>query len=109
MTRRIARAVQADGVILGRTALEEGAALEDHALAHRLNGNNIDSEVHLHPQAIDDATLSKLASLYISKELGRKLATDYDQLDLEEGAEEEPEISTWAAFREDTHDDNLNH
>ncbi|KIW21806.1 uncharacterized protein PV07_12768 [Cladophialophora immunda] len=93
MTKSIARAVQADGIILTQSALEEEAAHEDHALAHRLNGTNIDSEVKVHSESIDDTTLSKLAGLYVSEALGR-------------GTDEEPETSTWAAMRRDTRDGN---
>lgn len=49
MTKNIVQAVQADGVILATAILEEEAAHEDHALAHRLNGKNVGSEVDFRP------------------------------------------------------------
>ncbi|OAP62769.1 hypothetical protein AYL99_01996 [Fonsecaea erecta] len=108
MTKSIARAVQADGTILTQNALAEEAALEDHALAHRLNGTNIDSEVKIPSKSIDDTTLSKLAGLYVSEALGQTLANCHIGPDLVQGADEEPETSTRAAMRRDTRDGNLN-
>ena len=57
-----------------------------------------------HPEPIDNEILSKLAGLltYVSEELGQKLATGYVLLDMDEGLDEEPETSAWAAGRKDT-------
>lgn len=109
MTRSIAQAVQADGVILARTALEEEVSHEDHALAQRLNGSTVNWEANVRSESIDDAVLSKLAGLYVSEELGQKLATGDLQLD-EEEADEHPETSAWAASRQNAHKPNaVNH
>lgn len=73
MTQSIANAVQADGELISNVVNEEELACGDHTLAHRLNGSNVISEVHLSPENLDEKILSKLAGLYMSENVGRQL------------------------------------
>lgn len=65
MTKSIAEAVQADGAILTRNALGEETAGDDHALAHRLNGSNVTSDLGKELEPVDDTVLSILAGRFV--------------------------------------------
>ncbi|RMZ89571.1 hypothetical protein DV736_g3185, partial [Chaetothyriales sp. CBS 134916] len=99
MTRSVANAVQTDGPLLEKSVLEEQTACEDRAIAHRFNGSHANSDVHLQPEPIDDAILSKLAGRYVSEEMGQALECG---IELREHSDDEvarSEGSRWASHR----------
>ena len=100
MTKSIAEAVQADGAILTRNVLEEETAGDDHALAHRLNGSNVTTDVGRESQPIDDTVLSILAGRFVSEDLGEHFALNLPDASIGGNSEdEEAEASAWAASR----------
>ncbi|OAP61787.1 hypothetical protein AYL99_03990 [Fonsecaea erecta] len=76
MTQSIADAVQADAEAIADVIREEEVACEDHTLAHRLNGSNVTSEVHLHSSDLSGKTLARLAGRYVSERVGCELFED---------------------------------
>ncbi|KIX98524.1 uncharacterized protein Z520_05825 [Fonsecaea multimorphosa CBS 102226] len=76
MTQSIADAVQADAEVIANTIREEEVACEDYALAHRLNGSNVTSEVHLQSSDLNWKILARLAALYVSEDVGHELFKD---------------------------------
>ncbi|KIW29679.1 hypothetical protein, variant [Cladophialophora immunda] len=73
MTQSIADAVRADAEVIADVIHEEEVACEDHTLAHRLNGTNVTSEVHLQSSELGQKTLARLAGLYVSEDVGHEL------------------------------------
>ena len=101
MTKSIAQAVQEDGALLTRSAEEEETAGEDHALAHRLNGSNVTSEVAPQSEPVDDAVLSILAGRFVSEEVGEQLALNRPDSTAHGDSDDDAEAegSVWAASR----------
>ena len=73
MTQSIADAVQADAQEISSIIREEETAYEDHAFAHRLNGNNVTSGGRPQLNTLTGRTLARLAGQYISENAGQDL------------------------------------
>ena len=102
MTKSMAEAVQAEGAIVTRNVLEEESAGDDHALAHRLNGSSVVSDLGRESQPVDDTVLSILAGRFVSEDLGEQFALNLpDNSSLQGSSEDEgrAEGSTRVATR----------
>lgn len=103
MTKSIAQAVAADGIVITEAIMEESITNEDHQMARTMGGQSTvvnPSSIQSIPKDLDDAILAKLAAAYISEDLGSHLDESHDKPDARaEGEEMQAEASAWAASR----------